>query len=380
MKLYEYEAKNIFKQYGITIPPGIVIENNKEGGHFFELNKPVVLKSQVLTGGRGKAGGIRIVNKMDDYRKEVDNLLTLKIKNLPVKKILVEKEIVIKKELYLGYSILRSDAKIVFMISKEGGMEIEELAQKKPDSIIKHPIDILDGLPESSISNIVKQLGFHDYAGKRITEIALSLYKIFTDYECEVAEINPLVITQNNEVVAADGKISIYDEAVYKHPEYMKEEDNYTELEKRARKSDLGYVEMDGDIGVLGNGAGLNMATLDIITYFGGKPANFLEVSGRTYHKAKEAIEIIISNPNVKIIFGNFFGCISRCDVIAEGIAEAVESGIIKVPIVISMRGTGAKEGIKTLIDAGLKEIYEDDIAAGERVVKLRRANVDSGR
>lgn len=371
MKLYEFEAKNILREVGIPIPSGIVIEKYEEGHQFFISNKPVVLKAQVLVGGRGKAGGIRLVNREDEFRNEFHNLLALKIKNLPIKKVLVEEKLNIKNELYLSYTILRSEAKIIFMISKEGGVEIEELAREKPDAIIKYPIDILDGIEKNEMNNTVKRLGFPKGIREKITEIALSLYKVFTEYECEVAEINPLVITSDNKVFAADARIAIYDEAISKHPQYFKEEETYTELERKARRQNLGYVQMSGKIGVIGNGAGLNMATLDILTHFGGKPANFLEVSGRTYHKAKEAIEIILSNPKVKIIFGNFFGCISRCDVIAQGIAEAVKKGLIKVPIIIAMRGTGAEEGIETLKKAGLKEIYEDDIVASERVVKL---------
>jgi len=371
MKLFEFEAKDILKKNGIPVPSGIVIEKYEEGHQFFISNKPVVLKAQVLSGGRGKAGGIKFANTEDEFKKELLNLHRLKIKDLPVKKVLIEEKLDIKNELYLGCSILRSKAKIVLMISKEGGMEIEELAREKPGAILKYPIDILNGIEKGPIDNLISRLGFHEDIKEKITEIVLSLYEIFTEYECEVAEINPLVITVDGKVMAADAKIAIYDEAISKHPEYFKEEDTYTELEKEARRQNLGYVEMDGDIGVTGNGAGLNMATLDIISYFGGKPANFLEVSGRTYHKAKQALKIILSNPNVKIIFGNFFGCISRCDVIAQGIAEAVKDGIIKVPIVIAMRGTGAKEGIETLKKAGIKEIFEDDIAAGERVVKV---------
>ena len=375
MKLYEFEAKNILRKIGIPAPSGIVIEKCEEGYQFFIANKPVVLKAQVLTGGREKAGGIKFARTIDEFKKECKNLLTLKIKDLPVRKILVEKKLDIKNELYLGYSILRSEAKIVFMISREGGMEIEELAREKPDAIIKYPVDILDGIEKNKIDDVIKKLAFQEDIREKITEIVFLLYRVFIEYECEVAEINPLVITSDNKVLAADARIAIYDEAISKHPEYFKEEDIYTELEKKARRQNLGYVEMDGDIGVIGNGAGLNMANLDILASFGGKPANFLEVSGRTYDKAKEAIEIIASNPNVKIIFGNFFGLISRCDVIAQGIAEAVKSGTIKVPIVIAMRGTGAKEGIQTLKNAGLKEIYEDDIVAGERAVKLLRGN-----
>lgn len=373
MKLYEYEAKKILKENTIPVPMGVVLGQYEGVNKFYFPSKSVVLKAQVLTGGRGKAGGIRFANSMEEVQDVFQKLLSIKIKDLPVKKVLIEEKLDIKSELYLGYSILRSEAKIIFMISGEGGMEIEELARDKPDAIIKYPIDILEGFEEYEIKKILKNFKFDERITSKIENIALTLYKIFIEYECDVAEINPLVITSDNKVIAADARISIYDEAIFKHPEYQKEEDIYTLLEKKARRIGLGYVEMNGDVGVIGNGAGLNMATLDILTYFGGNPANFLEVSGRTYHKAKEAIEIILSKPNVKIIFGNFFGCISRCDVIAKGLAEAIRSGIIKVPIVIAMRGTGAEEGIKTLKEAGLEEIFEDDIDAGKRVVDILR-------
>jgi succinyl-CoA synthetase beta subunit len=373
MKLYEYEAKKILKENTIPVPMGVVLGQYEGVNKISFPSKSVVLKAQVLTGGRGKAGGIRFANSMEEFQDVFQKLLSIKIKDLPVKKVLIEEKLDIKSELYLGYSILRSEAKIFFMISGEGGMEIEELARDKPDAIIKYPIDILEGFEEYEIKKILKNFKFDERITSEIENIALALYKIFIEYECDVAEINPLVITSDNKVIAADARISIYDEAIFKHPEYQKEEDTYTLLEKKARRIGLGYVEMNGDVGVIGNGAGLNMATLDILTYFGGNPANFLEVSGRTYHKAKEAIEIILSKPNVKIIFGNFFGCISRCDVIAKGLAEAIRSGIIKVPIVIAMRGTGAEEGIKTLKEAGLEEIFEDDIDAGKRVVDILR-------
>ncbi|MBU4123519.1 succinate--CoA ligase subunit beta, partial [bacterium] len=358
-------------EYSIPIPTGSVYEqyNADRGRHL--TNKPVVLKSQVLTGGRGKAGGIKPAFTEEEVRNGFKQLLSLRIKGLQARQILIEEQLDIKREIYLGYSILRSKAKIVFMISGEGGMDIEELARTRPEAIIKLSIDILDGFNKNHVESLIGKLGFDEKTTLEIADIARALYRIFTEYECDVAEINPLVITGDGKLIAADARISIYDEAVHKHPEYQKEEDTYTPLETRARKINLGYVELDGDIGVTGNGAGLNMATLDIITYFGGKPANFLEVSGRTYHKAKEAIEIILANPNVKIIFGNFFGCISRCDVIAKGLAEAIKSGILNVPLVIAMRGTGSVEGLETLKNAGVKELYEDDIDAGKRVVEI---------
>lgn len=366
MKLYEFEAKTILKKYSIPIPAGLVISDEISGLSFFQKNKPVILKAQILAGGRGKAGGIKPAYDEREYKENFNLLLNSKIKNLPVRKLLIEQMLDIEKEIYISYSILRTEAKIALILSASGGVEIESNL-----AVSSYPIDINEGISIDNLAQLVGNLGLNDGLTEKITTIANSLYSIFTEYECEIAEINPLAILTSGEIIAADAKIAIFDEAADKYSEFKKEDDNYTELERFSQKQGLGYVEMNGNIGVIGNGAGLNMATLDILTYFGGKPANFLEVSGRTYHKAFEAMKIIMSNSNVKMIFGNFFGCISRCDIIAKGLAEAFSKGIITVPIVIAMRGTGASDGIKTLKAAGFTDIFQDDIDAGKRIAEI---------
>jgi succinyl-CoA synthetase beta subunit len=371
MKLYEYEAKEIFRNNGIPVQDSCLIESPEDGIDFFSGNRPVVLKAQVLSGGRGKSGGIRFASEEREYRDIAEEMLKSSVKGLPVNKLIIEERINISKELYLGFAVNRSQAKIILMMSDEGGMDIEELASLRPQAVRRLCVDILDGIDEKELDGIILTMDLSERMSGLLKSVAMSLYDVFVSYECEVAEINPLVITDDDRMLAVDARMAIYDEAIHKNPQYNKEEDTYTELEKRARKNGLGYVEIDGNIGVIGNGAGLNMATLDILRYFGGRPSNFLEVSGRTYHKAREAIEIILSRPGIKVIFGNFFGCISRCDVIASGLAEAVKSGIVNVPMVIAMRGTGAEEGIRTLKAAGISEIYEDDIDAGRRVAEI---------
>ncbi|MGM0441676.1 MAG: ADP-forming succinate--CoA ligase subunit beta [Elusimicrobiota bacterium] len=371
MKLFEYEAKEVFDDCGIPVQDNVLIDSSGDGLDFFKNNKPVVVKSQVLSGGRGKAGGIKFAKTEQEFKDTVGELIGKKIKGLDVKKVLIEKQLDIESELYLGYTIDRAGKCITFMLSDEGGVDIETLAQEKPEAIVKEQIDILRGIDRNRMEEICSGLDYSKEIVDKIVDIGINLYKAFTQYECQVAEINPLVVTSDDEVLAADARISIYDEAIYKHPRYEKEEDTFTDLEKRAHRSDLGYVEMDGNVGVIGNGAGLNMATLDILKFYGGEPANFLEVSGRTYHKAGEAIDIVLSNPGVKAIFGNFFGCISRCDVIAKGLAGAYEEGIIDVPMVVAMRGTGGDEGRRTLKEAGLTEIFEDDIEAGKRLAEI---------
>ncbi len=371
MKLFEFEAKEIFKKNEIPVLDSALIKSPENGIDFFKEYKPVIVKSQVLSGGRGKAGGIKIASDEEEFRVVVNELIGKKIKDLTVKRVLIEPKVDIASELYMGYTIDRANKCITFMLSDEGGVEIETLAKEKPTAIIKEEIDIMDGIARPRMEEICFGLNYSKEIIDKIAVTGIKLYNAVTEYECQVAEINPLVITEDGSLLAVDARISIYDEAVYKHPEYEKEEDTFTDIEKRAHRLDLGYVEMNGNVGVIGNGAGLNMATLDILQFYGAEPANFLEVSGRTYHKAAEAIEIVLSNPRVKAIFGNFFGCISRCDVIAGGLADAYKKGVIKVPMVVAMRGTGGEEGRKTLKVAGLTEIFENDIEAGKKLAEI---------
>lgn len=371
MKLYEYEAKEIFRKGGLRVPDGIAVAEPAQGLAFLEAHKPAVLKTQVLTGGRGKAGGIIFAENAKDLSAGIERLQKLPIKGMLPRCILVEEKLDVRQEMYMSCTISRSTAEILFMFSLTGGVEIESVAEKKPDAVKKLPINILDGMQADKIEALLADTGLELKIASQVRDAALALYKIFTEYRCQIAEINPLVVTGDGTVVAGDAKMEIFDEAAKLHPEYFKEDLTCTPLEKRARAMDLGYVELSGSVGVIGNGAGLNMATLDIISFYGAKPANFLEVSGRTYAKAEDAVGIVVSNPNVRVVFGNFFGCISRCDVIAEGLAAAHTKGIIKVPMVVAMRGTGAKEGLETLRAAGISEIYEDDIEAGRRVAEL---------
>jgi len=266
-----------------------------------------------------------------------------------VRALLIEEKLNIKKELYIGVTIERSQGKAVVLASGRGGIDIEELARTYPDQIITELVDVRRGLRPYEAVDIARRAGL---TGKTLTQgarILGQLYDVFWRYDAEVAEINPLVITGEGSLVAADAKINIDDEALKRHPDIRQEDAFLTDLEREARVHSLGYVEMDGEIGVIGNGAGLNMTTLDILRYYGGEPANFLEVSGRTYMKAEQAIEIVLKNPKVKVIFGNFFGSISRCDVIAQGLAEAIILSRLGVPI------------------------YENDQIAGEKVVELAK-------
>jgi succinyl-CoA synthetase beta subunit len=372
MRLFEYEAKKIFKENGIPIPNGGVAKSVREAEEIFKDMGVAVIKSQVLVGGRGKAGGIQFAEKESQIKEHAAHLLSFQIRGFGVHSLLIEEKLDIESEIYLGVTIERNLGKAVVLVSSKGGIDIEELARTDPDRIIKELVDVRRGLRPYEAAEIVRRAG---PKGKVLTQAARilgQLYDVFWKYDAEVAEINPLVVTKDGSLIAADAKINIDDEALKRHPDIRQEDEFLTDLEREARIHNLGYVEMDGEIGVIGNGAGLNMTTLDILRYFGGEPANFLEVSGRTYMKAEKAIEIVLKNPKVKVILGNFFGSISRCDVIAQGLAEAIKKGKVTKPLVVSMRGNGAEEGRKILSNLGVP-IYENDRIAGEKTVELAK-------
>ena len=372
MRLFEYEAKQIFSKNGIPTPKGGVATTPEEADGVYEGLGSVVVKSQVLVGGRGKAGGIEFANTPVELKESVAALLGAEIRGFRVGSVLIEEKLDIEKELYVGVTVERSQGKAVVLASGKGGIDIEELARTYPDQIVKELIDVRRGLRPYEAADILRRAGVSGKALTKASGILVRLYNIFWAYDAEVTEINPLVVTKDGGLVAADAKMNIDDEAVRRHPEVRQEDSFLTTLEKEARTHNLGYVEMGGTIGVIGNGAGLNMTTLDILRHYGGEPANFLEVSGRTYMKAEEAIQIVLKNPKVKVIFGNFFGSISRCDVIAKGLAEAIKKGKVTKPMVVSMRGNGAEEG-KEILRALDVPIYENDQIAGEKAVELAK-------
>ena len=372
MRLFEYEAKEIFAKNGIPIPKGGVATTLEEAEGVYGGLGSVVVKSQVLVGGRGKAGGIKFANTPVELKESVAALLGSEIRGFRVGSVLIEEKLDIEKELYVGVTVERSQGKAVVLASGKGGIDIEELARTYPDQIVKELVDVRRGLRPYEAADILRRAGVSGKALTKASGILVRLYDIFWAYDAEVTEINPLVVTKDGGLIAADAKMNIDDEAVRRHPEVRQEDSFLTTLEKEARTHNLGYVEMGGTIGVIGNGAGLNMTTLDILRHYGGEPANFLEVSGRTYMKAEEAIQIVLKNPKVKVIFGNFFGSISRCDVIAKGLAEAIKKGKVTKPMVVSMRGNGAEEG-KEILRALDVPIYENDQIAGEKAVELAK-------
>jgi succinyl-CoA synthetase beta subunit len=358
MKLHEYQSKQIFARYGVPIPRGRVAVTASEARTIAEeLGSRVVIKSQVLVGGRGKAGGIRLAKDPHEAEELATQILAMEIKGLPVRKVLVDEAANIDKEIYLGITNDRAARKPVMMASAAGGIEIEEVARQTPEKIIKVHIDPLLGLREYQARDIAAGIDLPRDHWRSFMQIATGLWKAYTECDATLAEINPLVITADNRLLAVDGKMLIDDNALFKHPDLaeMRDLDVEAASEIEARKYGLSYIKLDGSIGCMVNGAGLAMTTMDIIKLFGGEPANFLDIGGGAgAEKVSAALRIILSDPNVKAVLLNVFGGITRCDEVARGLLTALEEVKPKVPIIVRLAGTNAEEGRQMLANANL--------------------------
>ncbi len=378
MKLHEYQSKTIFARYGIPIPKGAVAENAEQARQIAaQLGKKVVIKSQVLVGGRGKAGGIKLANTPNEAETLADQILAMQIKGLPVRKVLVDEAINIAKEIYLGIVVDRAAKCATMMGSAAGGMDIEQVARTTPEKIIRVQIDPAYGLQDYQARELAFRIGVEKALVRDFVAIATGLYRAFIETDASLAEINPLVITDENKLIAADGKIVLDDNALYRHPdlEELRDIDEESLAEKEARKAGLSYVKLDGNIGCMVNGAGLAMATMDVIKFYGGEPANFLDIGGGAKaDKVKAALEIILSDPNVKAVLFNIFGGITRGDEVARGIVEGLKGVKTRVPMVARIVGTNAEEGRKILADANmitaetLEEGAQKAVAAARQV------------
>ncbi len=359
MKLHEYYSKKIFQEYGIPIPPGELAHTPSEAKKIAKkIPGAVVIKSQVLVGGRGKAGGIKVAQNPEEAYKFAEEILALTINGLPVRMVLVDQAADIKTEIYLGITNDRSERKPVIMASAAGGVDIEEVAHKTPDKIIKCHIDPLLGLQNYQSLDLAAGIDLPRKLWRDFGMIAQALWKAYDGSDATLAEINPLVITGEGQLLAVDGKMVLDDNALFRHPELekLRDEDEDQEAEVRAREHGLSYIKLGGDIGCMVNGAGLAMTTMDIIKLFGGEPANFLDIGGgASADKVATALEIILSDPNVKAVLFNIFGGITRCDLVAKGILEALEGVQTNIPMVVRLVGTNAAEGRQLLKDADME-------------------------
>ncbi len=374
MKLYEFEAKKIVRDYGIPVPDGMLARNIDEAvGAAKKIGVPVVLKSQVLVGRRGLAGGIRIAETLEDVAIEAENLFNTKIRGEEVKYLLIEKKIDFERELYLSLAIDRTARKYVFLASPLGGVEIEELVKQHPDKLLKLYIDPATGYSPYMSRTATKFLELPKEMWKNLHNIMNSMYKLMRELDAELVEFNPLAVTRKG-LIALDAKIRIDDNSLYRHPELQDKALRELSLKEQiAKKYGFSYVELDGNIGIICNGAGLTMATMDLVAYYGGKPANFLDIGGgATRERVKEAAKLILTHERVKVVLINIFGGITRCDEVARGVIEAVGETRAHKPIVVRMLGTNEEEGRRILGEYGYKVFSEADEAV-KKVVELAR-------
>lgn len=358
MRLHEYQTKQIFGRYQIPIPNGRVASTSNEAKQIAEeLGERVVVKAQVLVGGRGKAGGIRLAKSAREAEELAADILGKDIKGFPVHKVLVDEAVNIQKELYLGVTFDRSIRKPVMITSIAGGVNIEESARTNPNKIFRVVVDPMLGLLEFQARDLAAGADLPRELWRNFIVIAHGLWHVFQDFDATMVEINPLVISSEHKLLALDGKMTVDDNALFRHPEMtdFRDQDYQDAVENGSRKFGLSYIKLDGNIGCLVNGAGLAMTTMDIIHIFGGKPANFLDIGGGAgAEKVAAALRIILTNPEVKAILINVFGGITRCDEVAKGIVEAINEVKPTIPIITRLDGTNAKEGIALLKDINI--------------------------
>lgn len=384
MNIHEYQGKEILRKYGVSVPNGKVaftVEEAVEAAK--ELGTEVcVVKAQIHAGGRGKAGGVKVAKNLDEVRTYAGEILGKTLithqtgpEGKEVKRLLIEEGCDIQKEYYVGLVLDRATSRVVLMASEEGGTEIEEVAAKTPEKIFKEEIDPVIGLMPYQARRIAFHINIPHKLVNQAVKFMMGLYNAYIDKDCSIAEINPLVVTGDGKVMALDAKLNFDSNALYRQKDVVEyrdlEEEDPKEIE--ASKYDLSYISLDGNIGCMVNGAGLAMSTMDIIKYYGGEPANFLDVGGgATAEKVTEAFKIILSDPNVKGIFVNIFGGIMKCDVIADGVVEAAKQVGLQVPLVVRLEGTNVDLGKKILNESGLNIVAAESMADGaQKIVSL---------
>ena len=383
MNIHEHQAKKILKKYGVTVPEGVfafTVDELIEKAKSLKTEK-FVLKAQIHAGGRGKAGGVKILNNIEELAEASKKLLGKKLitpqtgpEGREVKRLYVEESSSIEKEFYLSCLVDRSSSKIAFISSDQGGMDIEEVARNNPEKIITTKINLNEDISNNDCEEIIKIFNLKDNSKLEAISLIKSIYKMFLSTDASLVEVNPLILTQDKKIVCLDAKINFDDNSLFRHPEILKLRDlnevNPTEVQ--ASKHDLSYIKLDGSIGCMVNGAGLAMATMDIIKLYGKEPANFLDVGGgASKEKVSAALKIILSDKNVKGILINIFGGIMRCDVLAQGVVEAAKEIKINVPLVVRLAGTNFIEGKKILDSSGLKLISAENLGdAAKKIVE----------
>ena len=386
MKIHEYQGKEIFRRFGLAVPRGIPAFSVDDAVRAAKsLPGPVwVVKAQIHAGGRGKGGGVKLARSPDEGRKLAGEILGMQLKThqtgpggQKVRRLLIEDGAAIAKELYVGMVVDRVTQRVALMASSEGGMDIEEVAAKTPEKIVRVFIDPKTGLSDAEADQVARKIGIPDASVPAARAMLAGLYRVFDETDASLAEINPMILTDDGRVVALDAKLNFDANALFRHPDIveMRDLDEEDPAEIEASKFDLSYISLDGDIGCLVNGAGLAMATMDTIKLYGGEPANFLDVGGgATAEKVTEAFKIMLRNPHLKAILVNIFGGIMKCDTIAEGVVAASRAVALKVPLVVRMKGTNEELGRRILAESGLPIISANNMAeAAEKVVAAAR-------
>ena len=380
MDLYEYQGKELFRRYGIPVSEGRLAttpEEARTGAE--ELGGPVVVKAQVLTGGRGKAGGVKLADNPRDAEQRAREILGLDIRGHVVHKVWVEQASDIAKEYYLSVTFDRGEKKPLFMLTSEGGVEIEQVAEENPDALARLHVDPLEGFQPYQGRRLIYGSGIDDPGEqKQILDIVGKLYRCFVEQDAMLCEVNPLIVTPDGHVKALDSKFTVDDSALFRHPDVagMRDTSAADPLEAFAREKGVTYVKLDGEVGILGNGAGLSMSTVDVVVVAGGRPANFCDLGGGgSAEGVVDALAVITRDPQVKSIFFNIFGGITRCDEVARGILEALQRMKIDVPIVLRLDGTNAEEGRAILREAAPPNLHVEPtmLEAARRAVELAR-------
>jgi succinyl-CoA synthetase beta subunit len=378
LDLYEYQGKQLFKLFGIPVSDGRFVTSPEEArAAAEEIGGEVVVKAQVLTGGRGKAGGIKLAATPDEAEERAREILGLDIRGHVVSKLWIESASEIAKEYYLSITFDRGEKKPLFMFTTEGGVDIEEVAEQTPDALVRLHVDPLEGFQPYQARRLVYGAGVEDASEqKQIAAIVEKLHDAFVRFDAMLCEINPLIVTPDGEVKALDSKFTVDDNALYRHPDIgeMRDLDAADPLEALAREKHVTYVKLDGEVGVLGNGAGLSMSTVDVVTFAGGRPANFCDLGGGgDAQGVVDALSVITKDPQVKAIFFNIFGGITRCDEVARGILQALDEMSLELPIVVRLDGTNAEEGRRILAEAAPANLHVSPtmLEAARRAVEL---------
>ena len=378
MDLYEYQGKELFRRFGIPVSAGRLATTPEEAREAAEaLGDQVVVKAQVLTGGRGKAGGVKLADDADDAERKAGEILGLDIRGHVVRKLWIERASEIAKEYYLSVTFDRGAKKPLFMLTTEGGVEIEQVAEEHPGALARLHVDPLEGFQPYQARRLIYGAGIGDpNEQKQILGIMAKLYRCFVESDAMLAEINPLIVTPEGEVKALDSKFTVDESALFRHPDIaeMRDVEAADPLETFAREKGVTYVKLDGEVGILGNGAGLSMSTVDVVVVAGGRPANFCDLGGGgDAQGVVDALEVITRDPQVKSIFFNIFGGITRCDEVARGILTALEQMQIPLPIVVRLDGTNAEEGRRILAEAAPSNVHVEPtmLEAAQRAVEL---------